>query len=101
METFQAAAGNADFSKVKDFFLMLTDQPGAKSWPITAATYMLLRKDSPPQQNHDVLAFLPLGADERPAAGQGTRLRSAARQHGQADRDALEHAAARRLEGLD
>jgi phosphate transport system substrate-binding protein len=58
MAAFQAAAGNADFSKVKDFYLILTDQPGSKSWPITAATYMLLRKDSPADQNHLALKFL-------------------------------------------
>jgi phosphate transport system substrate-binding protein len=58
MEAFQAAAGNADFTKVQDFYLILTDQPGDKSWPITAATYMLLRKDSPPDQNKLVLKFL-------------------------------------------
>ena len=58
MGAFQAAAANADFSKVKDFYLILTDQPGDKSWPITAATYMLLRKDSPADQNHLVLKFL-------------------------------------------
>jgi phosphate transport system substrate-binding protein len=55
---FQAAAGNADFTKVKDFYLILTDQPGAKSWPITAATYMLMRKDAPTDKNKDVLTFL-------------------------------------------
>jgi hypothetical protein len=58
MGTFQAAAANADFSKIKDFYLILTDQPGDKSWPITAATYMLLRKDSPADQNHLALKFL-------------------------------------------
>jgi phosphate transport system substrate-binding protein len=58
MEAFQAAAGNADFTKVQDFYLILTDQPGGKSWPITAATYMLLRKDSPPDQNNLALKFL-------------------------------------------
>jgi len=58
MAAFQAAAGNADFTKVKDFYLILTDQPGDKSWPITAATYMLLRKDSPADQNHLALKFL-------------------------------------------
>ncbi len=57
MEAFQAAAANADFSKVQDFYLILTDQPGDKSWPITAATYMLLRKDSPADQNHLALKF--------------------------------------------
>jgi phosphate transport system substrate-binding protein len=58
MGAFQAAAANADFSKVKDFYLILTDQPGDKSWPITAATYMLLRKDSPANQNQLALKFL-------------------------------------------
>jgi phosphate transport system substrate-binding protein len=58
MPAFQAAAANADFSKVQDFYLILTDQPGDKSWPITAATYMLLRKDSPADQNHLALKFL-------------------------------------------
>jgi phosphate transport system substrate-binding protein len=58
MEAFQAAAANADFTKAKDFYLILTDQPGDKSWPITAATYMLLRKDSPIGQNSAVLKFL-------------------------------------------
>jgi phosphate transport system substrate-binding protein len=58
IEAFQAAAANADFTKVKDFYLILTDQPGDKSWPITAATYMLLRKDGASDQNHLALTFL-------------------------------------------
>lgn len=58
MAAFQAAAANADFSKVQNFYLILTDQPGAQSWPITAATYMLLRKDSDPEQNKLALQFL-------------------------------------------
>jgi len=58
MDAFQAAAGNADFSKVKDFYLILTNQPGAKSWPITAATYMLMRKDYDANKNGEVLKFL-------------------------------------------
>jgi phosphate transport system substrate-binding protein len=58
MEAFQAAAGNADFTKVKDFYLILTNQPGAQSWPITAATYMLLRKDYPAAKNREILKFL-------------------------------------------
>jgi phosphate transport system substrate-binding protein len=57
MEAFQEAAASADFSKVQDFHLILTDQPGEKSWPITAATYMLLRKDSPADQNRALLKF--------------------------------------------
>ena len=57
MASFQAAAGNADFSKVSDFYLILTDQPGAKSWPITAATYILMRKDYQLADNQKVLKF--------------------------------------------
>jgi phosphate transport system substrate-binding protein len=58
MDAFKSAAGNADFSKVQDFYLILTDQPGAKSWPITAATFMLMRKDYPPAKNKEILKFL-------------------------------------------
>ena len=57
LKTFQAAAANADFSKVQDFYLILTDQSGADVWPITAGTYMLMRKDYPVAQNTDVLKF--------------------------------------------
>jgi phosphate transport system substrate-binding protein len=62
MDAFQAAAANADFTKAKDFYLILTNQPGDKSWPIIAATYMLLRKDSPVDQNR--LALKPAKALE-------------------------------------
>ncbi len=58
MATFQAAAVNADFSKVPDFYLILTDQPGSESWPIIAATYMLMRRAAPAAQNLKVLKFL-------------------------------------------
>lgn len=61
METFQSAAANADFSKVQDFYLILTDQPGAKSWPIVAATYMLMRNDYPADKNRMILKFLDYG----------------------------------------
>ncbi|MGB6730622.1 MAG: phosphate ABC transporter substrate-binding protein PstS [Xanthobacteraceae bacterium] len=73
MDAFQAAAANADFTKVQDFYLILTDQPGDKSWPITAATYMLLRKDTAPDQNHLALKFLDWalkkGQDQAKALG--------------------------------
>ena len=58
MEAFQAAAANADFGKVQDFYEILTNQPGANSWPITAATYMLMRSDYPAEKNKSVLKFL-------------------------------------------
>ena len=41
-ETFAAAAANADWKSAEGFYLLLTDQPGAKSWPITASTFILM-----------------------------------------------------------
>ena len=40
--TFKAAAANADWSK--SFYQVLTGQPGKDSWPITAATFILMHK---------------------------------------------------------
>ena len=42
---FQAAASNADWAKAPGYYLILTDQPGEASWPITAATFILMHKD--------------------------------------------------------
>lgn len=44
MDTFQAAAANADWQKAEGYYLILTDQPGDQSWPITAATFILVHK---------------------------------------------------------
>ncbi len=41
---FQAAAGNADWAKAPGYYVILTDQPGDASWPITAATFILMHK---------------------------------------------------------
>jgi phosphate transport system substrate-binding protein len=45
-EAFQAAASNADWSHAPGYYLILTDQPGDKSWPIVASTFILMHKDS-------------------------------------------------------
>src|SRR5262245_23417527 len=44
--TFQSAAANADWSKARDFNLLLTNQPGKDSWPITGATFILMHKQA-------------------------------------------------------
>ncbi len=49
-EAFQAAAANAEWKKAPGFYMVLTDQPGEKSWPITGATFILLYKK---QQDRD------------------------------------------------
>ncbi len=45
METFKAAAANADWAHAPGYYLILTDQPGDKSWPITASTFVLMHKE--------------------------------------------------------
>jgi phosphate transport system substrate-binding protein len=45
-EGFQAAASNADWAHAPGYYLILTDQPGDKSWPIVASTFILLHKDA-------------------------------------------------------
>ncbi|MDN3277306.1 phosphate ABC transporter substrate-binding protein PstS [Frankia sp. RB7] len=45
-ETFQAAASNADWTHAPGYYVILTDQPGDKSWPITASTFILMHKDA-------------------------------------------------------
>jgi phosphate transport system substrate-binding protein len=41
-ESFSAAAANADWANARGFYLILTDQPGAESWPIVGATFILM-----------------------------------------------------------
>ncbi|MEA2871921.1 MAG: phosphate transport system substrate-binding protein [Hyphomicrobiales bacterium] len=43
-ETFQAAAANADWKSQPGFGVILANQPGAQSWPMTAATWILVHK---------------------------------------------------------
>jgi phosphate transport system substrate-binding protein len=44
IEAFQAAAANADWSKAPGFYLILSNQAGEQSWPMTAATFILMYK---------------------------------------------------------
>ena len=41
-DSFAAAAANADWAHAPAYYLILTDQPGAKSWPITGASFILV-----------------------------------------------------------
>ena len=44
-QTVQAAAANADWAKADGFYLIITDQPGASAWPISASTFILMPKE--------------------------------------------------------
>ena len=41
---FQAAAANADWNSVPGYGVILANQAGAESWPMTAATFILIHK---------------------------------------------------------
>jgi phosphate transport system substrate-binding protein len=58
IKTFQAAAANADWAKAQDFYLLLTNQPGRESWPITGASFILMHKQqSKPEVAREALNF--------------------------------------------
>ena len=46
-EAFQAAAVNADWNSVPGYGVILANQPGPTSWPMTAATFILVPKQPP------------------------------------------------------
>jgi phosphate transport system substrate-binding protein len=46
-EAFQAAAANANWNSAPGFGLILANQPGTESWPMTAATFILMPKQPP------------------------------------------------------
>jgi len=45
--SIQAAAGGADWAKAPGFYMILTDETGAGSWPIAGATFILVPKKVP------------------------------------------------------
>ncbi len=55
---FQAAAAGADWANARDFYRVLTDQPGAQSWPIVGASFILVyRQPKDPARAAAVLKF--------------------------------------------
>ncbi|OCC25031.1 phosphate ABC transporter substrate-binding protein PstS [Croceicoccus estronivorus] len=55
---FAAAAASAPWGKTPGNYIMLLDQPGAKAWPISGATFILMYKNpSDPARSANVLKF--------------------------------------------
>jgi phosphate transport system substrate-binding protein len=46
-QSFQAAAANADWVHAAGYHVILTNQPGEKSWPITGASFILVESAPP------------------------------------------------------
>jgi phosphate transport system substrate-binding protein len=57
-ESFQSAAASADWEKSPAYDILLTNQPGDKSWPITGATFILMyEKSEKPEIAKQVMDF--------------------------------------------
>ena len=57
-DSFKAAAAGADWSSVPGMGVILTDQAGAQSWPITGASFILVHKiQDKPEIGREVLKF--------------------------------------------
>ena len=60
LATFGAAASHADWSAAaqNNFYVILVDEPGADSWPITATTYIIMYKQPiDPSASAETLKF--------------------------------------------
>jgi phosphate transport system substrate-binding protein len=64
-ETFAAASASTDWSKVPGMGIYLTNAPGAKSWPITGASFILMYKDPANKANSaEVIKFFDFAFKE-------------------------------------
>jgi phosphate transport system substrate-binding protein len=67
VDAFRAAAAGADWAGAANngFYIILVDQPGDQSWPITATTYILVYKQPvDPAETADVLKFFKWGLEK-------------------------------------
>lgn len=71
VRSMQAAADTADWAHAKDFYLVLTNAPGADAYPITATTFVLMyRTPKDPQRSAAALRFFRSALEK----GQGDAL---------------------------
>ena len=109
-ESFQAAAALRRLDRHPGFGVILTDEPGAGSWPISGATFILIHKQ--PQDAAaatEALKFFSLGLHQGRQDGRRSRLRADAgqRRHrhpeglGGGDQGRVRQAAVHRLALID
>ena len=71
LESFEAAAASAGWSN-PDFYELLTDAPGEKSWPITATTFALMpRQAKNPARTAEALRFFKWSLEQGKADARG------------------------------
>ncbi|CBL45853.1 Phosphate-binding periplasmic protein [gamma proteobacterium HdN1] len=61
LDSLKAAAANADWDGTEGMAVVLTEQPGEQSWPITGATFGLMPITSPGTLRKDIQAFFSWG----------------------------------------
>ncbi len=61
LKGFQSAASHVNFITAKDFYVILTNQPGADSWPLSGCTWQMLRTNAPKKTNTQVTRFFDWG----------------------------------------
>ena len=90
VEAFQAAASNADWAKAPGYYVILTDQPGEKSWPVDGVD---LHPDAQGAGRQGGVRrgpqVLQMGLRQGRQDGRRARLHSDAGARGQADREDL------------
>ncbi|MCE5359514.1 phosphate ABC transporter substrate-binding protein PstS [Candidatus Igneacidithiobacillus taiwanensis] len=61
LKGFQDAAAHVNFVKADNFYVILTNQPGPDTWPISGCTWEILRKNAPKESNVEVTKFFDWG----------------------------------------
>ncbi|MGC9158470.1 MAG: phosphate ABC transporter substrate-binding protein PstS [Terracidiphilus sp.] len=61
LKGFQDASAHIDWTKAQDFYVILPDQPGPDTWPISGCTWEILRKNAPKASNLEVMKFFLWG----------------------------------------
>ena len=90
-ETFQAAAAGADWKGTPGMGVVLTDQAGKASWPITGASFILMHnKQEKAANGTEVMKFFDWAFKNGARDGVGTRLRADSGCGREADRRRLE-----------
>jgi phosphate transport system substrate-binding protein len=77
LDTFAAAAANADWANAKNFNVIITNQPGDNSWPIAASTWVLIHTQP----------------EDAAAAGEALKFFDWAYKNGQAEAKGLDYVA--------
>lgn len=70
LKGFQAAASHVDFTKAKDFYVILTNQPGPDTWPISGCTWQILRTTASKTVNAQVTEFFLWGFEHGQAMAE-------------------------------